>query len=68
MAGCQHHWILGQPQNALIQGRCKKCDRERIFPARLDDTDRANDYLELTSNGAGVRLGAGAPGIGARAA
>ena len=69
MAGCQHHWILGQPEDALIHGRCKKCDREQIFPARLDGMDRGNDYLELMSSGGGAspRVGVSAA-LGARAA
>ncbi len=69
MAACKHHWILRQPKDAFIHGRCKKCDRERIFPAQLDGTDRGNDYLELASNGSGGRSGVGVGvDVGARAA
>ncbi len=48
--------MLGQPEANSIVGRCKLCSLERIFPARLDDMDRSNDYMDLTRGG-GMRTG-----------
>jgi hypothetical protein len=68
MTDCRHHWILSQPQADIVLGRCKKCDGERVFPSRLDGTDRGHDYLEATT-GAGMTSGWGRPpGGGMRAA
>ena len=64
MADCRHHWILSQPQADIVLGQCKKCDGERVFPSRLDDTDRGHDYLEATT-GAGMTSGWGRPPGGA---
>jgi hypothetical protein len=36
---CQHHWILGQPQNGAIAASCRKCGEKRNYPAVLDDLD-----------------------------
>ena len=44
---CRHHWLLSAPQNDRVIGRCKRCDLERIYPARLEETDRGDDYREL---------------------
>jgi hypothetical protein len=41
----------------VVLGRCKLCKRDRVFPARLDETDRSNDYLDLQVAGTGARLG-----------
>lgn len=54
MVQCRHHWILSEPKAAVIAGRCKHCGWERLFPSRLEDTDRSNDYLDLTRGGAPV--------------
>ena len=35
-------------------GRCKRCQLERTFPARLDDMDRGNDYEGLQGSGSAV--------------
>ncbi len=51
MAECRHHWLLSAPQEDVVLGRCKLCHLDRIFPARLEDTDRSNDYMDLTSGG-----------------
>lgn len=59
MANCQHHWLLTPPQQDVVVGRCKRCNRERMFPARLEDTDRSNDYLDLREG-----AGAGAATVG----
>ena len=58
MDDCRHHWILAAPEADRIRGRCKKCAAERVFPSRLDGTDRGNDYLEVTT-GAGIPSGGG---------
>ena len=47
MARCQHYWLLTPPDGDVVRGRCKRCKQERIFPARLDETDRGNDYEDL---------------------
>ena len=39
-------------------GRCKHCQLNRVFPARLDETDRSNDYQDLA---AGAGTGEAAP-------
>ncbi len=44
---CRHHWLLSQPRDDIIVGRCKLCTQERWFPARLEDTERSTDYLDL---------------------
>ena len=56
---CRHYWLLSPPQGDVVLGRCKLCKRDRVFPARLDETDRSNDYLDLQEAGAGTgaRLG-----------
>ncbi len=55
MVQCRHYWLLSPPQSDKVIGHCKRCDSERIFPARLDDTDRSNDYLDLAGGSASSR-------------
>ena len=28
-----HYWLLGQPSDGVVHGRCQKCLKERDFPA-----------------------------------
>lgn len=48
MARCQHYWVLEPPQAEIVRGRCKRCQEERAFPARLDEYDRGNDHEDVT--------------------
>ena len=49
VADCRHHWLLTPPHGEIVAGRCKHCGEERLYPARLDDMDRSNDYEDLRS-------------------
>jgi hypothetical protein len=40
---CVHHWVLGDPQDSVIPGRCKRCGGERTFAARTGEADRYED-------------------------
>ena len=40
---CKHHWLLGQPRDGAISAVCRKCGREREYPAVLDDLDPGLD-------------------------
>ena len=48
MDRCQHYWVLEAPQADIVRGRCKRCQEERAFPSRLDETDRGNDHEYVT--------------------
>lgn len=37
---CRHHWVLGQPREGVVPGRCRQCGAEREYPAVLDDFER----------------------------
>ena len=40
---CVHHWVLSDPQDGIVPGRCKRCGGERTFAARIGDGDRYED-------------------------
>jgi hypothetical protein len=40
VAGCKHHWLLGQPNQGVVPGKCRICGAERQYPAVLEDADR----------------------------
>ena len=46
---CVHHWLLGDPSNGFVMGRCKRCNATRAYPASPGSTDRFDDYRELTA-------------------
>ena len=46
---CVHHWVLSEPTNGRIFGRCRRCDATRVYPASPESTDRFDDYRELTA-------------------
>ena len=46
---CQHHWVLTEPQAEVIHAVCKICRASREYPSRLEDTERFDDYRELTT-------------------
>jgi hypothetical protein len=48
---CQHHWVLTEPHNDVIDAVCKRCRARREYPARLETTERFDDYQELTMGG-----------------
>ena len=48
---CQHHWVLTEPHDDVIHAVCKLCRAHREYPARLEDTERFDDYQELTMGG-----------------
>jgi len=37
---CKHRWVLGQPRQGVVPGRCRYCGAERDYPAVLEDFDR----------------------------
>ena len=45
---CIHHWILSDPTEGAVSGRCKRCGGERLFSARPEGADRVDDDEELT--------------------
>jgi hypothetical protein len=34
---CRHHWLLGQPSQGIVQGKCRKCGAQREYQAFMDD-------------------------------
>ena len=48
---CQHHWVLTEPHDDVISAVCKICGADREYPARLEATERFDDYQELTMGG-----------------
>ena len=48
---CQHHWVLTEPHDDVIHAVCKLCRAHREYPARLETTERFDDYQELTMGG-----------------
>lgn len=48
MADCRHHWLLSSPQADIVLGRCKHCQLNRVFPARLGDPKAAIRWFERT--------------------
>lgn len=47
---CVHHWVLGEPADGTITGRCRRCAATRVYPAQPVSTDRFDDYRELTAS------------------
>ena len=33
---CIHHWFLGEPQRASVEGTCRRCGAHRAFPAGFE--------------------------------
>jgi hypothetical protein len=50
--GCVHHWMLQEPANGKVVGRCNNCNSAKTFPAAPDSTQRFDDYRELTATSA----------------
>jgi len=40
--------VLTDPHNDVIDAVCKLCSARREYPARLEATERFDDYQELT--------------------
>lgn len=47
---CVHHWLLSDPVNNQIVGRCKHCGAHRVYSGSVEGTDRFDDYRELTAS------------------
>ncbi|RJQ12027.1 MAG: hypothetical protein C4558_02625 [Dehalococcoidia bacterium] len=47
---CVHHWILGDPTNGTVDGRCKRCGAARAFSGTPEGTFRFDDFRELTQS------------------
>ena len=40
MPSCVHHWVLSDPSEGAITGRCKRCGGERVFASHVEGNDR----------------------------
>ena len=49
---CIHYWVLSEPVAGTINGRCKRCGTDRVFPASPEGAQRFDDYRELTQSAA----------------
>jgi len=58
---CCHHWVLGAPQDGLIKAMCRKCDRERVYPAVLDDLDPRAEGDNGQQSGVATAVGGARP-------
>lgn len=58
---CAHHWVLGQPEDGVIGGTCRKCGAEREFPAVLDDLDAITITPERRTTGVATAVGGARP-------
>ncbi len=47
---CVHHWILGDPADGQVSGRCKRCGAARAFAGTPEGTFRFDDFRELTQS------------------
>ncbi len=47
--------MLGEPEQGVVPGHCKRCGKEREFPGDPDGTRRFDDFQELTSSNAYYR-------------
>jgi len=58
---CRHHWVLCQPREGAIEGRCRKCGVERRFPAALDEPYWGSDMTRpALDEGSGSTAAGGA--------
>jgi hypothetical protein len=48
--GCVHHWVLGDPANGQVLGRCKRCGASRVYSQNPEGSERFDDYRELTQS------------------
>lgn len=47
---CVHHWVLADPANGVVEGRCKRCGAARAFSGTPEGTFRFDDFRELTQS------------------
>ena len=47
---CVHHWVLGDPSNGEVVGRCQRCGAGRVFSSTPEGTFRFDDFRELTQS------------------
>lgn len=47
---CVHHWLLGDPAQGQVTGRCKRCGAARAFSGTPEGTFRFDDFRELTQS------------------
>ena len=63
---CQHHWLLGQPENGSVSGVCRSCGATRSFPAYLEaydwsiENERRYLFLSVATAAGGARPSSGA--------
>lgn len=46
---CIHWWLLSEPRNGGIDGICRRCGAQRIYPSGLEVPETIPDYEELTT-------------------
>ncbi|MCC6237073.1 MAG: hypothetical protein IT299_05810 [Dehalococcoidia bacterium] len=51
---CVHHWVLQEPSEGWVRGKCKNCNARRKYPAAPESTQRFDDYRELVAPSAYV--------------
>jgi hypothetical protein len=47
---CVHHWLLGDPTQGQVVGRCKRCGATRVYAQNPEGSERFDDYRELTQS------------------
>jgi hypothetical protein len=63
---CQHHWLLGQPDQGSIAAVCRKCGAARLYPAVLDDLDPGIETEAKQAAGMATAAGGARPSSGRR--
>jgi hypothetical protein len=61
VVACLHHWVLGSPTNGEIKASCRKCGRERVYPAVLDDLDPRAEPDSGQQSGVATAVGGARP-------
>lgn len=53
---CTHHWVLSNPEEDVVRGRCKRCGAEREYPASVEGASRQGVYDEAASLSRSISL------------
>jgi hypothetical protein len=61
VAECQHHWVLGTPREGVVEATCRKCGKERVYPAALDDLDPKAEQQNGQQSGVATAVGGARP-------